>query len=300
MVQILGLGDVSLRNSRNGIAGGGAVTRTQAGLLFSDSFTRADGAVGADWVVESGTWSIASNKLRGVAVNNATAVIRLATAAMAYRKEMHVQYRATKTTSNKNFLQAFLRRNLAGTQGYMQTVAPPDAGTGPDEEQLYLFNASVYTLVGRLAGGAYQVNAEARFAVSVVGSGAPVTIASWIGGILPLSMSDSTVALDAAGTLGFLLFGQPGGDPSTNIDINDVAICTSRLVTVSGMRLGWKVRIGTIVSAAADGTGIVVVDLAGSDLPQASLEILDATSALVYTHTQSGGTYGGDAYVSSI
>jgi hypothetical protein len=68
-------------------------------------------------------------------------------------------------------------------------------------------------------------------------------------------------------------------------------------VASSGLPAGFKLRVAGIVSTAAAGAGDTVsVDLLGTRLPVARLEILDASNTLVKTYTPSNGVWGGDYY----
>lgn len=73
----------------------GPITRPTSGLVYRDTFNRADGAPGADWVAESGTWTITSNALHINIPYFSSAVMRLA--ALPARKDFHIQVQSSRS-----------------------------------------------------------------------------------------------------------------------------------------------------------------------------------------------------------
>ena len=272
------------------------ITLSATGLLFRDLFNRADGAPGADWTVVSGTWTINSNKLRGVADNNQTRELQLVAGALAARKEFHCQYYVTRA-NNKAWCQFSARMNAGRTIKYVQTIAADDAGGGQaNESHIYQYNAG-FNLISRVAGGAAGAGVQQRCTFSILGTGAPVVLRSWIDGTRDSgNVNDSTAANNITGSIGFGTFGQPAGPASSNVDIDDMIVCSSRTVTLAGLPAGFKLRLAGITSAASDGVNPVTADILAAQMPIASLEVIDGAANTIRTLNPGAGIFGGDIY----
>jgi hypothetical protein len=53
-----------------GGGGGSNLARTTSGIVFSDTFNRADGSPGGNWTADQGTWAISSNVLQNTSAAN--------------------------------------------------------------------------------------------------------------------------------------------------------------------------------------------------------------------------------------
>ncbi len=259
----------------------GPVTRPATGLLFRDTFDRADGVPGASWVVESGTWAIASNAMQITIPSGGNAVLRLT--GLAARKDFNVQVVTTRTQIG-NYAATYLRR--VGTTLYLA-----DLGSNTEQyrrPRMYRQTNGGYALLGY---GTFTstANANHRLNYSVFGSDHKL----WADGTLQVSAVDATPANDIAGNLSLNVYGS-GGVGTVRYD--DLIVTSSRAVTMAGLPNGHRIRVNGLLSSIATGGAPVSVDLLGTKLPASRVEILNANNVIVKTFGPSDGVWGGDRY----
>ena len=259
----------------------GPVTRPATGLLFRDTFDRADGAPGASWVVESGTWAIASNAMQITIPSGGNAILRLA--GLAARKDFNVQVVTTRTQIGK-YAAIYVRR--VGTTRYLA-----DLGSNVEQNgrpRMYRQTNGGYALLGY---GTFTstANANHRINYSVFASDHRL----WADGILQVSAIDATPANDIAGNLSLNVYGS-GGVGTVRYD--DLIVTASRAVTMVGLPDGHRIRIDGLLSPRATGGASVTVDLLGTKLPASRVEILNSNNVLVKAFGPSDGVWGGDRY----
>jgi hypothetical protein len=141
--------------------------------------------------------------------------------------------------------------------------------------------------VNPTAGVEYRINA------SYIGTSQKGWINSTLGA---LATNDATAANQANGGVALETWGQPAGPTTATATIDDVIICSSSTVTITGLPNGYKLRVAGIVSATATGGAAVSVDLVGTQLPVAQIEILDSANTVVKVFAPADGVWGGDQY----
>lgn len=260
------------------------ITRNASGLLFRDDFARADGAPGANWIIEAGAWAIVGGKLAATCANGALGY--LSCAALANRLNWHAQLNLSRGDL-LSYLNTLLRRN--GATWYNFAVAASNDGTDPNKARLYRKTAGADA---RLSGGALPgvvAGVAMRFSFSTLGTSQTGYID---GGNLTVA-NDGTAGNQAPGGLAFESFG--AGVTST-ATIDDVVLCTDRVVAALRVPIGYAIRIGGLTSAASV-NGDLMLDLLGIALPAAQLEVLDGGGNVVRTLIPADGVWGGDQYL---
>jgi hypothetical protein len=257
------------------------LTRTVTGLLFADDFNRANGAPGANYTADAGTWAIASNRLQQTA-----ATARLRVTALAARKDAHVQ--VVLQRSALTIYSAVRQRwpNASDTNFYFFDVGGSTDPTDPNKTRLYRLTSNAFT---RLGGGnapaGIAVNTDYRLTYTISGNNHD----GWVNGGSQTSATDSTAGNNVNGYITLSC------DNAGTTIFDDLVICTTRILTVSQLPTGYKARANGITSAASDGVNPVTIDLAGTLLPSTQIEVLDASNAVVLT-MGSITAYGGDTW----
>jgi hypothetical protein len=269
------------------------ISRTATGLLFKDDFNRADGSPGANWVIESGSWAIVGNKLQATITRNVATWVRIASTALPDRQNIHAQLTIARSNL-QTYLQTIIRRTPDHLNFYTYDARASDDGTDPNGTATYRFTNGGYA---RLAGGAHTVTYAAGVSYRVNPSMIGTSQRGWINGTLGALVSgDATAANQSNGGVALETYGQPAGPTSATATIDDVIICSSSTVTITGLPSGYKLRVAGIVSAAATGGAAVSVDLLGTQLPVAQIEILDSANTVVKVYAPADGVWGGDQY----
>jgi hypothetical protein len=259
------------------------ITLSGTGLLFSDDFTRANGAPGANYTVESGTWAIDTNRLK--VTGGVSSQIKVA--AVAARKKSHIQALIRKEAANDY---AILVTRRSGTNLYLFDVGAGNDGTDPNKSRLYRETGGVYTrLDGGLAPAGYAIATFFRHTFSTI-TGA---LKGWINGVLAAQSADATVANDINGDI-VLSYAPQGGNGDAFFD--ELIICSDRPVQLVGLPAGYKLKIAGQLSALSDGVNPVSCDILGAQMPIASLEVVDVAGNTIRTLAPGGGIYGGDVY----
>lgn len=265
-------------------AGAFTMARSASGLLFRDDFARADGAPGASYVIENGAWAIVGGKLVATVTSGVATIMRLA--ALAARVNQHVQLDVAKSDLHVTAY-PIARRN--GTTWYQFDVGASVDGTDPNKTRLYRTTAGAGV---RLNGGQLPgivVNVAERITLSVLGA----TQNGWVDGANLTTAADNTAANQVAGGLAFQTFGNAGGGNAT---LDNLVVCADRLIGAMRLPIGYKIRVGALVSAASV-NGDVTLDLAGTSLPAAGVDVLDGANNVVQTVTPADGVWGGDLYL---
>lgn len=260
------------------------IARRTSGLLFRDDFARADGPPGASYVVESGGWAIVANKLVATVDNNISRIMRCI--AVPNRKNWHLQADIAK--SHLQMTLSLLGRRLA-TTWYQYDVGANNDGTDPNKTRLYRSTTGVFT---RLAGGGVPgivANVAERVTLSLLGA----TQRGWIDGGVLSSTTDATAPNQAAGGVAVSSFGNGLAGTAT---LDNLTICADRVLGAINVPIGYKIRVGALVSAPSV-TGDVLLDLAGTALPAAQLEVLDGADVVQRTVIPADGVWGGDLYL---
>ncbi|HUQ46025.1 MAG TPA: hypothetical protein VM033_05205 [Gemmatimonadaceae bacterium] len=259
----------------------GPVTRAITGLLFRDQFDRADGAPGADWIAESGTWTIAGNAMQIDIPYFASAVMRLAS--LANRKDFHIQVMSSRSQLG-NYAAVYARR-VGGTLYLADLGASSEQGGKP---RMYRQTNGGYTVLGY---GTFvsSANTMHRLTFSVLGSEQKL----WADGALQVSVTDGAAANDIAGNLSFHAYGS--GTAGT-VRFDDLIVNASRSVTIGGLPVGHRLRIAGLLSPRATSGNDVALDLMGIQLPAARIEVLDADDVMVKIFAPADGVWGGDRY----
>lgn len=260
------------------------VQRQSTGLLFRDDFNRADGAPGANYVIESGAWSIVGGKLVANVVGNVTTQMRLAN--LANRLNMHAQM-----TVSRSALQLFMTmlNRRVGNTWYQFHVAASNDGANPNQPRISRSTAGAGATIATAPAFGTAANVAERWTLSTINK----TQKAWVNGANLATGADGTAGNQIAG--GFALQGFGNGGVSGTATLDDLVICAERSIAVLNVPIGYKVRVGALVSAPS--TGDVVLDLAGSALPAAQLEILDGADVVQRTLAPADGVWGGDLYL---
>lgn len=248
------------------------LTRASTGLLFADSFNRADGVPGANYnypyAPQSGGVAIASGKL----ILQAGTIVGVTAAGFTSRRDMHHQLIGSRASLG-GYLTTYTRwQNIDNHFDYSHRLNnnPP---------QFYLRLASTYYLIGAGTFNTEVANTPVRYTISALNT----DWRAWSNGVLQASTTDG--GLSVVGTVAV-------GAGGTTIAVSSIIVCAARTITVNGLPAGYKTRVGALVSAAAVAATPLVLDIAGSLLPVALLEILNASNAVVISTVI--GVYGGD------
>jgi hypothetical protein len=274
-------GDSTLSNEVSVTPGIFEVARTSSGLLYRDQFNRADGAVGSDWVAESGAWSVVGNALQIPIGLNTEAILRLT--ALANRKDFHIQVWNSRSYLG-NYGAIFARRS--GITYYLADLgSSTEAGGKP---RAYRRTGGGYALLGY---GTFASSASVmhRLTFSVLGTERRV----WANGTQQVSATDATAFNDIVGNLSLNAYGM--GSAGT-VRFDDLIVCSARTITIAGLPAGFKLRVGGLTSAPATIGNLVTLDLLGTELPVAQIEILDGLGAVFKTVSPADGVWGGDRY----
>ncbi len=256
------------------------ITRSSTGLLFADDFNRADGAPGANYTTDAGSWAVAGNRM--VSGAGGTNLLRLT--ALAARKDSHVQVRARRP--DLTTWGALRLRSNGSTTYYMGDIGNSNDGTDPNRPRIYKVVSAAYTKLASHSNNGPLPFVSAignRLAFSVIGSSQRI----WTDGLYIVEAADATVALDVTGHL--VLESQTGNVQS----YDDLIVCTGRIVTVSGLPTGYMIGINGIMAVESGGTA--TLDMLGTLMP-ASLVVCDATGSPRAMFT---GVYGGDVFAYS-
>lgn len=259
----------------------GTVSQTASGLLFRDQFNRDNGPVGLNWVAESGAWTIANNGLEIPISGSQNAVLRLS--AIADRKDFHVQLLSARSNL-VNYATLYVRRS--GGNMYLADLGSSAEHGG--DARLYRQTAGGYALLG-YGDTTATANTPYRLTFSVIGT----SLRFYADGRRIFSVADATAANNVNGNFALNAYAQGG---SGTIRIDDLIVCSSRTVTMTGLPLGYTIRVGAIVSGSATSSGTVSLDLLATPLPVSQIEILNDEDAVVKTHAPANGVCGGDAY----
>jgi hypothetical protein len=163
---------------------------TSTGLVFRDQFNRPNGAPGANWTIESGTWVIEN----GVLKSSSSGETLIRCDGFAARVDQHVQFSSARDTL-ASYITLFYRRQ--GTNWYLSDVGSTADGSDPTSMRMYRYTSG-YVRIG--AGWSRNLIANrvfGRINASAIGT----EQRGWFNGALHASASDATPANQAAGTL---------------------------------------------------------------------------------------------------
>lgn len=259
----------------------GSLTRTTTGLLFRDDFNRADGELGADWTAESGSWTISNGELRAVTTQGANTVLRLN--GFANRRDFHVQVKNARSNL-VNYGTMWVRRSSGFYQ--VDLGASSDAGRA-NVPRVYRNNG----WWGLLAYGVTSAVTDTAYRVSY--SLADKEHRLWVNGIRQLVAQESASTDLGAGGFAFNTYGNVSGGV---VRFDNLVICSDRIVTITGLPAGYRLRIAGLLSELATAGVSVTLDLMGTELPLPQIEVLDSTGAVVKVFAPADGVWGGDRY----
>lgn len=258
----------------------GTLARTQAGLLFRDDFTRADGAVGADWSVEVGTWAISSNELRNDVAANGE---RIRCVGFSARGEQTVQVKYRRSGTTSSYHGYIFARNDAG-DGY---VWQPSASG----DNIYRVDNWAFTSIASRAASITSAVGPWTLKLSVADGSQKASV----NGGAALASADTTH--DAVDGTSGLRTGAAGG--AIDVFYDEKVVVASDFVTVSGLPTGYKVRVvGSGIADATESGGTATVDTGTTEIPFDGwplLVVLNAADEIVALYTENG-VYPGDAY----
>lgn len=262
-----------------------AITRSSTGLVFRDTFNRADGAPGANYTIQSGGWAISGNKLAITSPSSGGASI--AVNAFANRKDYHVQILSTRQLLTNYAIVVVRQVSASPETEYFGDLGSTTDGAVPGQPRLHRATNGAFTRIG--AGAfASTPNVAARINLSAIGT----DIRLWANGVQQVAVVDATAANDGIGKMLLSVQGQGGAGL---IQFDDLIVCSDRTVTIADLPAGHKIRAAGIVSAAEVG-GSASIDLLGTSLPAAQIDVLDASDAVVESFAPADGVWGGDAY----
>ncbi len=275
-----------------------ALFRTTAGLLFRDQFNRANGALGSGWVDNSnGKTVVEGNQAR--------------------MKLQTINDRAWQAAAGANgaVVQAMRGRNSSWIDGIFGWYDPARSlgfgimfNTSGSALELYAYHlepgfvrntvpTSMISVAG--LGSATTLSMKLRITDALINTTIPGhAVTLYVNGILRWS-SANVVNPSPLGNLfgasGRAIICGRGAAGSAEHYYDDVCSYRSFIVTVTNLPSGWSARSGGVTAAAAGGTA--TIDAGGLNYPFTSVEVLDASAAVVQTITPSDGVWGGDAYV---
>lgn len=261
------------------------IARTTNGLLFSDDFNRANGAPGANYTIDLGTWAISGNKL--VSTTGAgQAQIRLT--GLAARKDAHIQLSIIKNHLSDYAAICFRVAAAGGGNYYILDLGAATDGADPNKTRIYRATGGGFTRLGGgtaiggapVAGVAYRENFTVKTGEQKL----------WINGTAGGATADATVANDI---VGFLLISYVPQGGSANIQIDDIIVCSDRSVSCTGLPAGAKIVVNGLTSGAAV-AGTATLDLQGTQLPAPNIQVIDSVGNPIETLVAS--VYGGDVY----
>lgn len=268
------------------------IVRASTGLLFRDQFNRADGPIGSNYTIDdANSWTVTGGKMQQITPGGSASSMRVT--AIGQRLDWHVQCLVTKSVA-QNYFTVQLRKYIPNGVGNFSTSrwhqfdnSSFTDGTDPNKARLYRIRDGAIT---RMTAGVNLVNTQGqayRYNASRIGN----ELKFYIDGVIQI---DTTDALNAeAGYLGMDASGQGG---SGTITVQDLIVTSARLITINGLPTGYKIRVGTLVSSMAMSGTATTLDLAGTQLPAAKVEILDPVNMVVATIIPSDGVWGGDVY----
>lgn len=153
-------------------------------LEFSDQFTRGDGAVGADWTVDSGTWVIASNRLQSSVAGRIRCNTQPTGPNVCAAITVAAYVAATRTYGIR------LRQNAAGTS-YVYAQLAVGATT-------LIVTLSTYVGGALIATSSRTVEKDTSAAMSFRVSAVGALIWCWVDSYLLLAGTNDDVAANGA------------------------------------------------------------------------------------------------------
>lgn len=257
--------------------------RTELGLLFWDDFNRPDGPIGNGWASSD-----------AIIVGGEVRVGEAATSVGSYRPEValvngvvQARFRTNRADEEANpQLVTWIRYN--GADRYDLGLYGPNAGGGQRSELTVRTASQTYFGVVKQ----YWNYPTGQFVQSKIEFG-PSKQQMWHDGVLRVSATDSRFNSHPPSPVGFWL--SESNNPSAlQTALDDYIVCASNAVTCTHLPAGWKLRAAG--NTAAETGGTATVDVGGATFPLTSVEILDASDALVHTISPAGGVWGGDSY----
>jgi len=249
---------------------GGTLARASSGLLYYDNFNRANGAPGAGWAIESGSWAINNNTLQATATTYLYNSIFIRLTGITDRKDVHVQVRMSRTQLF-NYATIYTRRS--GSNWYQGDLGSANEGNKP---RAHRSTSGAFTLLG-FGSFASKVDSMHRLTYSVLGTQRRL----WADNRLEVNAIDATAANDIAGNVALALY--PGGAPGV-VRFDDFVVCSSRTVAISNLPEGYRIRVinesfaPAIISAPASSGATLTIDLGGMALPATRVDVLDPYS----------------------
>lgn len=292
-----------------GGGGGGGVpldpelTRTRAGLIFSDDFVRADSSVlGNGWTEVSGDWEVNANRLRGPSDNTATtrSVDKdLGVGLAAILMQVNFWSRNSADTADSAVHMGGLAVHpVAGINGYWTRISKLN-----NNLTFYRSTADVRTLLATdtSGGGAGEaaIQLYAESSVQEVRSGATMQGS--------ISQTDATHAFAGTPDTRIRLFAThpAGGNPAARPVFRDLLVMQDRNVVVSGLSAGYKVRVLNTTPATVlevtETAGVATLDMLRGSVAEyvpfagwAKIQVLSGSNVLLAEIV--GSVYPGDTY----
>jgi hypothetical protein len=262
------------------------LTRLSSGLIFRDSFDRLDGDLGGDWSAAAGpAFRIVGNVARPPAAPSGGGgdLARVTDAAMTPRAAMCLQTMTTSLTSLGSPMIWSQLTSAAAPSGWLALMG----GEAGNSVLLYYVVNGNYQFFAQTPGGQFTQNVAQPFKLCT----GPGTQRVWINGRLLIERT-STVLDGVAGTVGL----RDGGTSADQESWDDVVVTSSNSLTVTGLPVGYKLRVGALTSAAATSSGMISFDLQGTKFPIAQIEILDTSGNVVKQIAPADGAWGGDEF----
>lgn len=263
--------------------GGPTIARTAAGLLFKDDFNRADEQLvgaGKSWTrmgspSTDADWQVQTNQAKA-----------LSAGASATQTEVYPQTIAPQT--GDVVVQAWFQRgNTSGRTGVTLVQAGEAGGV------LFVRDPSHGWELWNYGSGFYTNPANS-------------TSSTRENGVLKLRRANGRYQAWADG---ILIFDIPGDSRLNTVPFypallqlqqpaawDDFAAYSGNVITISGLPVGYRLRVGTATSEPAALGQPTTVDAGGVSFPAAQIEILDMNGAVVKQYAPSDGVWGGDQY----
>lgn len=256
-----------------------SVSLQSSGLLFADDFARADGAPGGNWNALSGTWSIVSGKLKCTA----SGVIKCL--GFAPQRDLYTQALITRDDLNTTnwLVERLSADNLSGY--YMRIYNAGEVGNA-DHDTLWLQqNGGGFSNRGGNGGAAIGevAGVAQRFNFAMIGDAKAI----WVNGAAPFSTTEAFVT--GIGQIAFN-FGLNSGAAY----VDDVKVCSGRVVKVANMPDNWKLRITGVGDSAPAASGEASLDIGGKLMPLGDIRIVDNVG--VERKVLNTNVHGGDIY----
>lgn len=260
----------------------GSLLKQTDGFVFFDDFNRADGAVGNGWDLLSGSWSIATNRLRHYW--NGTFGRALIPGAHTNIGEAVVQ--AKIQTDGGTIYGGTVARHLAdNNNGYRLDVGgTADAGATYRLHSIRRLNGAETTLAYK-DGATHNVQRQYKHSVE------DGRQRLWKDGKLDVVTTDAT--LDGVlGTVG--AYGQGASGYTGNMYFDDFGVCRGNWIRASGLQAGQVLRAAG--KTATEVGGVAEIDMGEVLFPLSGIDVVNSDGTVAATYV--GDVWGGTEFLS--